>query len=377
MKMKRFLAFIAIGFLSLGMVSQVSAQAQQANKPQRVGFIYVGAVGQFGWTFQHDLSRRGAESTLVPRIQTTFKERVLPQEAEAAIDKLVDEGHSMIFLTSPAYKDAAANAARKHPKVLFELVDGDRALDNLTVFNIRSYEGRYVMGQIAGMVTKSNVIGYVAAYPVPEFVAGINAFTRGVQSVNSKAKVKVIWTNDWADEKKEAAAVQDLAKIKADVIGQHTYTTTVMTEAAKKGIKSFGQSSDMASFAPQTTLTSLIDHWWPYYTDRIQRSLDGKWTAGNIYGGVDADMIRLAPLTNVAEPVVIKAKKTIEELRKGFNPFSGPITRADGKLAAAAGAVVTEKEIRTMNWFVKGVDGTLPPVPKTDTPKAAPPAQKK
>jgi basic membrane protein A and related proteins len=369
---KRLFVLSLAAAASAGLSSSILAQTPVAAK--RIGFLYIGAIGQYGWTFQHNQARLAVDSILSGRVQTSFNENVKVEEAEAVVDKLVDEGHSLIFFTSPYFKAAAIKAAGKHPTVKFELLDGERALENMTVFNNRSYEVRYVLGQIAAMTSKSNVIGYVAAFPLPDFVSGINAFTLGVLSVNPKAKVKVVWTDAWVDDQKERAAVRELAKLKVEVVGHHTYSTSVILEAEQLGLKSFGQTSDMAQFAPKATLTSVLDYWTPYYVDRIQRFLDGAWQPGSIWGGVDADMVRIAALTNAPEPVVAKAKKTIEDLRKGFNPFKGPITRADGKVGAAAGSAITEKEIRNMDWFVRGVDGKLPPAQKvgearTEAPK--------
>ena len=245
--------------LSFGMVSTASADKL------KVGFIYIGPPGDHGWTYAHDQARLAVEDQLGDQVETTFVEGV-PEgpDAERAIAKLAETGHKLIFTTSFGYMEPTLKVAKRFPDVKFEHATGYKQADNVSTYSARFYEGRYVQGQIAAKISKSGVIGYIASFPIPEVVRGINAFMLGAQTVNANMKVKVVWVYTWFDPPKEADAAKVLMDQGADIITQHTDSTAAIQAAADRGIKAFGQASDMIHFAPNTQLTAIIDKWGPY-----------------------------------------------------------------------------------------------------------------
>ena len=344
--------------LSFGVVSTASADKL------KVGFIYIGPPGDHGWTYAHDQARLMVEEKLGDQVETTFVEGV-PEgpDAERSIAKLAETGHQLIFTTSFGYMEPTLKVAKRFPDVKFEHATGYKQADNVATYSARFYEGRYVQGQIAAEMSKSGVIGYIASFPIPEVVRGINAFMLGAQTVNPDMKVKVVWVYTWYDPGKEADAAKVLMDQGADIITQHTDSTAAIQAAAARGIKAFGQASDMIQFAPDTQLTAIIDNWGPYYVARTQAVLDGTWTGGgDTWHGMGPGMVVMAPFTNMPYSAQQMARNTVEKLTSGeLHAFTGPIYNQAGELMVPAGEVAADfPMLATMNWYVQGVDDKLP-----------------
>ena len=328
----------------------------------KVGFIYIGPPGDHGWTYAHDQSRQQMEKELGDRVETTFVEGV-PEgpDAERAIAKLAQTGHKLIFTTSFGYMEPTLKVAKRFPNVKFEHATGYKRSNNVSTYSARFYEGRYVQGVIAGKISKSDVIGYIASFPIPEVVRGINSFMLGARTQNPNIKVKVVWVYTWYDPGKEADAAKVLMDQGADIITQHTDSTAPLQAAADRDIYAFGQASDMIHFAPKTQLTAIIDAWTPYYIARTKAVLDGSWKSTDTWDGMGAGMVVMAPFTNMPQDVAALAQKTYDEIRSGkLHPFAGPINDQAGKEVVAAGAVAPDGMLAGMNFYIEGVDGDLP-----------------
>jgi simple sugar transport system substrate-binding protein len=256
--------------------------------------------------------------------------------------------------------DPTLNVAAKFPDVKFEHATGYKRTDNVSTYGARFYEGRYVIGQIAAKMSKSGVAGYIGSFPIPEVVRGINAFLLGAQTVNPDFKLKVVWANSWFDPGREADAAKVLISQGADIITQHTDSTAAVQVAEAQGVYAFGQASDMAAFAPNALLTSIIDNWADYYVDRTQAVLDGSWVSTDTFGGMDANMVQMGPFVNMPADVKAMAETTTAAITSGeLHPFAGPVYKQDGSLAAAEGEVVDLGTLLGMDWYVKGVDDQL------------------
>jgi simple sugar transport system substrate-binding protein len=342
-------------------LSLVLGGAALAADKLKVGFVYVGPVGDFGYSYQHDQGRKALEKALGDKVETTYLESVPESDSERAIEQLARAGHKLIFTTSFGFMDATIKVAKAYPDVFFEHATGYKRAKNVSTYNIRWYEGRYVMGKIAGKMTKTNTIGYIVSFPIPEVVMGINAFMLGAQSVNPNVKVKIVWVNSWFDPGKEADAAKALMSQGADILAQHTDSAAPMQEAEKAGKLAFGQASDMIKFGPHAQLTALVDNWGPYYIQRAKDVLDGTWKSTNTWGGFDSNMLVLAPFTNMPDDVKKMAEDTVEAIKTHkLHPFQGPITKQDGTVAVEAGKVLPDKDILSMNWYIKGIDEKLP-----------------
>ena len=251
--------------------------------------------------------------------------------------------------------------AKRFPKVKFEHATGFKRAKNVATYNARFYEGRYIIGQVAAKISKSGVAGYIASFPIPEVVMGINAFILGAQTVNPDFKLKVIWVNSWFDPGKEADAAKVLIGQGADIITQHTDSTAPLQIAGEMGVHAFGQASDMIKFAPKAQVTSIVDNWAPYYVARTKAVLDGTWKSENVWGGLSAGTVEMAPYTNVAADIAKAAMETEAKIRSGaLHPFTGPLQKQDGTEFLAAGEVIDDGALSGMNFYVKGVDGKLP-----------------
>ncbi|MFX4222640.1 MAG: BMP family ABC transporter substrate-binding protein [Thalassobaculum sp.] len=251
--------------------------------------------------------------------------------------------------------------AEKFPDVKFEHATGYKQADNVSTYSARFYEGRYVIGQIAARMSKTGTAGYVASFPIPEVVRGINAFLLGAQSVNPDFKLKVVWVNSWFDPGKEADAAKVLIGQGADIITQHTDSTAPLQIAEEQGVIGFGQASDMIKFAPKAQLTSIIDDWSAYYIARTRAVLDGTWTSTDTWGGMGDKMVIMADYTNMPDDVKAMAQETEAKITSGeFHPFTGPIYKQNGDLAVAEGEVLDDGTLLGMNWYVQGIDDTLP-----------------
>ena len=292
------------------------------------GFVYVGPIGDGGWTYEHDKGRLAVEKHFGDRVETIYQENV-PEgaDAERVMTTMAMQGADLIFTTSFGYMDPTINVAKKFPNVKFEHATGYKRSDNVSTYSARFYEGRAIQGHIAGKMTKTNKVGYIASFPIPEVIRGINAFYLGATSVNPDFDIDVVWVNTWYDPAKEADAAKALINQGADIITQHTDSTAPLSVAEELGIKGFGQASDMISFAPNTQLTSIIDQWGPYYIKRIQAALDGTWESSDTWGGMDTGMVEMAPMTNMPKDVADIAIKITKQINDGeLDPFGGKFT---------------------------------------------------
>jgi simple sugar transport system substrate-binding protein len=336
------------------------ASAQQKLK---IGFIYVGPIGDMGWSYQHEVARRALMEQFKDKIDTTFLENVNEgPDAERSIEQLVRNGAKLVYTTSFGFMDATAKVAKKYPNVMFEHATGYKRDKNLATYSGRFYEGRYIQGQIAAKMSKTGTIGYIASFPIPEVISGINATMLGAQSVRPDMKVKIIWVNSWYDPGKEAAAARALADQGADIIAQHTDSPAAMQMAEARKIFAFGQDSDMAKFGPKAQLTAIINNWTPYYVDRVKLALDNKWATGDVWGGLSSKIVQMAPYTNMPDDVKKMAMDTEAAIASGkLHPFKCPVIDQEGKtVECKGGANLDDGQILGMNFYIKGIDDKVP-----------------
>ena len=354
---KLFIALAASAALLGGFVS--GAQAQDKTK---VCFIYVGSKTDGGWTQAHDIGRQELQAHFGDKIETPFLENVQEgPDAERAIERMARSGCAMVFTTSFGFMDATIKVAEKFPDVKFEHATGFKAAENVATYNSRFYEGRYIQGQIAAKISEKGVAGYIASFPIPEVVMGINAFILGAQSVNPDFKLKVVWANTWFDPGKEADAAKALIDQGVDVLTQHTDTTAPMQVAAERGIKAFGQASDMIKAGPETQLTAIVDTWGAYYIKRTQALLDGNWKSEQIWDGLKDGILTMAPYTNMPDDVKAMAEETEAKIKSGeLHPFTGPVKKQDGSDWLAEGEKAEDGVLLGMIFYVAGVDDKLP-----------------
>jgi simple sugar transport system substrate-binding protein len=334
-----------------------------ADEPFKVGFVYVSPISDAGWTFQHDQGRKEMEKALGGKVVSKYVENV-PEgaDAERVIRELAQSGNKIIFTTSFGYMNPTIKVAAQFPKSYFEHATGYKTAPNVGIYNARFYEGRYLAGIVAGKMTKSNVAGYVAAFPIPEVVMGINAFTRGMRSVNPKAEVKVVWVNSWYDPGREREAADTLISQSADVLTHHTDSTAVVQAAEAKKVYSIAYHSDMSKYGPNTELTAVTHQWGAFYTKTVQDAMAGTWKPGNVWGGLKEGMIKMGPFNKVVpNDVQDQVNKTAADIAAGkFHPFTGPIKDNEGKERLAAGKVMTDDVLSKMDYYVEGVQGKLP-----------------
>jgi basic membrane protein A and related proteins len=347
---------VAMAALALG---AAPAAAQQKLK---IGFIYVGPVGDFGWSYQHDQGRKAIEKALGDKVETTYVESVPEADSERAIEGLARTGHGLVFTTSFGFMEPTLKVARRYPNVKFEHATGIKRAPNLATYAAKFHEGRYIIGRIAGKMTKTGTIGYVGAFPIPEVVAGINSYFLGAQSVNPNVKIKVVWVNSWYDPAKEADAAKALLDQGVDVLAQHTDSPAPLQTAEARGKLGFGQASDMERFAPKAQLTAIIDDWSHYYVARAKAALEGTWKSEDTWHGLKDDMVVMAPYKNMPDDVKKLAEETEAAIKSGqLNPFKCPIAKQDGSaVECKGGAALADEQILSMNFYVKGIDDKLP-----------------
>jgi simple sugar transport system substrate-binding protein len=331
-------------------------------QPLKVGFVYVSPITEAGWTRQHEEGRKAVAKALGASVQTTFVENV-PEgaDAERVIRDLAREGHKIIFTPSFGYMEPTLKVAQEFPDVKFESITGYKTAPNVAVANARYYEGRYLAGVAAGRMTQSNLAGYVAGFPIPEVLHGINAFTLGMRSVNPRAQVKVVWLNTWFDPAKERDAAMALFNQKVDVIAFHTASTAVMAAAQERGKMAVAYHSDMRKVAPDAQIMAVTHEWGAYYTSRVRALQQGQWQSGTVWGGMKEGMVRVGdfgPKVPKAVQAEVLAKQ--KEVASGkLQPFAGPITNNEGKLVLPSGQVLSDAEILSMNFLVAGVQGKV------------------
>ena len=375
MKTKNTLSFgavVAVASMALSaLVGLTIVTAANAADKVKVGFVYLTTPGDHGWTYAHEVARQDVEKHFGDKVETTFVENV-PEGPDSArvIRELAKQGNEIIFTTSFGYMDHTIKVAKEFPNVKFEHITGYKRSPNVATGNIRFYEGRYVQGVVAGLMTKSNKIGYLASFPIPEVIQGINAFGIGLRSVNPKAEVSVIWVNSWYDPVKEADAAKVHIAEGADILAQHTDSPAMLQTAQKAGVHGFGQSSDMKAFAPKAQLFSSVNNWGPYYISKIQQMMDGKWStgegpdhwAGNTWVGMADDYLVLSPFENMPSDVAAAAAKAAADIKSGKNKiFTGPIKDNSGKIRVPAGKTLNDGELfQTLDYYVDGISGKIP-----------------
>jgi len=326
-----------------------------------VGFVYVSPIGDAGWTYQHDLGRLQLEKEA--GVTTSFVENV-PEgaDAERVIREMAKRGDKVVFATSFGYMNYALKVSKSFKNTAFVHVTGYKMGKNMGLVNARFYEGRYLTGVIAGEMSKSNVLGYVAAFPIPEVLQGINAFIQGARSVNPDAELRVIWVNSWYDPGKERQAALTLISQGADIVTHHTDSTAVVQAAEEEGVYAFGYHSDMSKYGPRAHLTATTHHWGDYYVETIKQVKAGTWAPTSVWGGYPRGMVKLAPL-NDAIPADLQAR--IREMEKQLtarelHPFSGPVVDQSGKTIVAKGKRMSDDQLNKMNYYLQGVVSKIP-----------------
>jgi simple sugar transport system substrate-binding protein len=361
--MKRQLRRMLSG-LFLGLLSCAAGASDAPAAPLKAAFVYVGPVGDGGWSYQHDLGRRALEKALGPKIQTTYVESVAEgADAERVIRRLASSGNTLIFTTSFGFMEPTLKVARQFPKVRFEHATGYKTAPNMAAYEVRFYEGVYLLGLIAGKMTKTNTLGFIGSYPVPEVIRNINAFTLGARSVNPKVQTKVIWVNTWYDPGKERQAAETLIAQGADVLSQNTDSPAAVQVAEEKGKYAFGWDSDMSKYGPHAHLTANTQDWSIYYIDIATKVLNGTWTGNRITRwGLKEKAIVLAKL-NPAVPADVArlfGEKQQSIAAGTLVPFAGPIKDNGGAIKVPAGMEMTVDELMAFNWYVDGVASSIP-----------------
>ncbi|MCO8145216.1 BMP family ABC transporter substrate-binding protein [Rhodovulum tesquicola] len=350
---------LASAAFALGLAGAAAAQDRV-----KVGFVYVGPIGDGGWTYEHDKGRLAVEAHFGDAVETVYQESV-PEgaDAERVMTQMALSGADLIFATSFGFMDPVINVAQKFPDVKFEHATGYKRADNVSTYSARFYEGRAVQGLIAGHMTESNIIGYIASYPIPEVVRGINSAFIHARKVNPDVQFKVIWAYTWFDPAKEADAATALIEQGADVILQHTDSTAPQAAAERAGnVYTFGQASDMIEYAPKPRISSIIDNWAPYYIERVQAVIDGTWESVDTWDGIAPGMVGIGEITEaVPAEVKAEAEALIAAMASGeYHPFTGPLNRQDGTPWLAEGEVADDGTLLGMNFYVEGLTGTVP-----------------
>ena len=360
MKRRHLLATAALG---LGLAFGGAAAAQDKTK---ACFVYVGPIGDLGWSYQHHQGALAVQKEFGDKVEVAWQESV-PEgaDAERVLTQMALSGCDIIFTTSFGYMDATNAVAKKFPNVKFEHATGfKREAPNVSIYNARFYEGRAIQGHIAGKMTKSNKIGYIGSFPIPEVVMGINAYYLHAKKVNPNVELSVVWAFTWFDPAKEADAAKALIDQGVDVIASHTDSTAPLAEAAKANgaVIGFGQASDMADYKPSPRVTSIIDNWGPYYVERVGALLDGSYEQKDTWAGIAGGEVLIGDITE-AVPAEVKAEA--EALRDAIaagtaHPFTGPINKQDGSAWVAEGATAPDGDLLGMNFYVEGISGDIP-----------------
>lgn len=344
--------------LALGLATSAMADTT------KVGFVYVGPVGDGGWTYEHDQGRKAVVEEFGDKVETVYVENVAEgPDAERVITQMALQGADLIFTTSFGYMDPTINVAKKFPKVKFEHATGYKTAPNVSVYSARFYEGRAVQGLIAGNMTKSNIIGYIASYPIPEVIRGINSAYIHAKKVNPDIEFKIIWAYTWFDPAKEADAANALIEQGADVILQHTDSTAPQAAAQAAGnVITFGQASDMGEYAPMPRVSSIIDNWAPYYIARTKAVMDGTWETVNTWDGIDKGMVGIGEISDAVPADVKEAALALKaSIADGsYSPFTGPLNKQDGSVWLAEGETADDGTLAGMNFYVEGLNDEIP-----------------
>ncbi|MBP0600619.1 BMP family ABC transporter substrate-binding protein [Herbaspirillum sp. LeCh32-8] len=340
------------------------AAAAPAADPLKVAFVYIGPVGDAGWTFAHDKGRKAVEEKFGDKVKTTFVENIPESaaDAERVFRQLATDGNKLIFGTTFGYMEAMLKVAKEFPDVKFEHATGFKTADNLAQYDVRTYEGAYLAGVVAGKISKSGKLGVVASVPIPEVIRNIDSFTMGARSVNPKATTAVVWVNKWFDPGKEREAATTLIGQGVDVLMQNTDSAAVVQTAQEKGVYAFGWDSDMTSFGPKAHQAASVINWGVYYTARVQAVLDGSWKSSTTWVGLKDNGIDLAAF-NPDLPADVKS--LVEERKKGIVDGSAPIWKGPikdnaGKEVLGKDAVADDGFLHGIKFYVEGVDGKVP-----------------
>ena len=354
--MKSILRLVAVAALSLFFSLPVLADKL------KVGFIYVGPIGDHGWTYRHDIGRLDVEKHFGDKVETTYIESVkYGPDAERAIRAMAKGGADIIFATSFGYMEPMLKVAKEFPNVKFEHATGYKQSKNMASYGLRLYQARHVQGIIAGMMTKTNKICYVGAFPIPEVIREINTYYLGAKKVNPKVDIDIVWVNSWYNPPKEADAAAVMIAEGCDMVAQHTDSPAPLQTAQKNGVTGFGQASNQIRFAPKAQLTATIDNWSPYYIKKVQAVMDGNWKTGDYFGHMKDDVVQMAPFTNMPDNVKAFAQKIKEGIRDGkYFAFTGPIKDNTGKLQLKDGEVASDAHLNSMMYYVEGIDATVP-----------------
>ncbi len=342
----------------------LAATPALAQDKTKVGFVYVGPVGDGGWTYEHDQGRKAVEAEFGDAVETVYVESV-PEgpDAERVITQMALDGADLIFTTSFGYMDPTINVAAKFPDVKFEHATGYKTAPNVSVYSARFYEGRAVQGTIAGRMTESNIIGYIGSVPIPEVVRGINSAYIHAKKVNPDVQFKIVWVYEWFNPAKEADAAKVLIEQGADVILQHTDSTAPLAAAAEAGnVIGFGQASDMAEYKDGPRVSSIIDNWAPYYIARTKAVMDGTWESTNTWDGIGPGMVGIGEITDkVPAEVKAEAEALAASIAAGeYHPFTGPLKKQDGSDWLAEGETADDGTLAGMNFYVEGLEGEIP-----------------
>ncbi|KHA51386.1 BMP family ABC transporter substrate-binding protein [Sulfitobacter geojensis] len=340
------------------------ATTAMAEDKTKVGFVYVGPIGDGGWTHEHDKGRLAVEAEFGDKVETVYVESVAEgPDSERVMTQMALDGADLIFTTSFGYMDPTINVAKKFPNVKFEHATGYKQAENVATYSARFYEGRAIQGHIAGSMTKSNIIGYIGSYPIPEVIRGINSAFIHARKVNPDVQFKIVWAYTWFDPAKEADAAKVLIEQGADVVLQHTDSTAPQAAAQEAGnVITFGQASDMAQYGPMPRVSSIIDDWAPYYIARTKAVMDGTWTSGNTWDGIGAGMVGIGEISD-AVPAEVKEQALAlkASLADGsYHAFTGPLNKQDGTEFLADGATADDGTLAGMNFYVEGIEGDIP-----------------
>ena len=358
MKLTKLLTSAAI---ALGLATTAMADAHEKTK---VGFVFVGPIGDGGWTYEHNKGRLMVEEEFGDKVETVYVENVAEgPDSERVMTQMALDGADLIFTTSFGYMDPTINVAKKFPDVKFEHATGYKRADNVSTYSARFYEGRAIQGHIAGKMTKSNIIGYIGSYPIPEVIRGINSAYIHAKKVNPDVQFKIVWAYTWFDPAKEADAAKVLIEQGADVVLQHTDSTAPQAAAQEAGnVVTFGQASDMAQYAPFPRVSSIIDEWGPYYVARTKAVMDGTWESTDTWDGIGAGMVGIGEITD-AVPADVKEEALAlkESIASGeYHPFTGPLKKQDGSDFLAEGETADDGTLAGMNFYVEGIEGDIP-----------------
>ena len=325
----------------------------------KIGFVFLGPIGDFGWTWAHNKGREAVEAALGDKIETIYVENVAEDASSIPVMRdLAQQGCQLIFTCSFGYMDQTMEVAAEFPAVKFEHCTGYKRSDNVATYNAKFHEGRAVLGTIAGIMSKTGTIGYLGSFKIPEVVLGVNAIALSAQQQNPAAVVKVVMIDSWFDPPKEAAATETLVNLGCDFVTTHTDSPAPLQILEQKGLFGFGQGADMSAFAPNAHLTAIEDIWGPYYIKRAQEVLDGTWTSTDTWSDMADGEVVISPYSAAVTPEAAAAADAVQAgtIAGTYNVFTGPIYDQDGNLKVAEGVVMTDAELATMDWYVMGVE---------------------